>query len=144
MGIEKEVEIWYAMRATYRRELDAIRLLEKEKLGCFRPYEIRNCCQAGKENPCSSSRYTQSGLCPCTSFRGEACQVSGHLSAIHQRPLHRQQNHCSRRANETLIAVAGSYSDHLLYFKPEEVKSEEKAPRCVSRAVNSKGRRVSS
>ena len=34
MEVEKESEIWYAMRATYRRELDAMRLLEKEKLGC--------------------------------------------------------------------------------------------------------------
>ena len=32
MEVEKESEIWYAMRATYRRELDAMRLLEKEKL----------------------------------------------------------------------------------------------------------------
>ncbi len=31
MEVEKESEIWYAMRATYRRELDAMRLLEKEK-----------------------------------------------------------------------------------------------------------------
>lgn len=30
MEQEKETEIWHAMRATYRRELDAIRLLEKE------------------------------------------------------------------------------------------------------------------
>ena len=35
MGIEKEVEIWYAMRATYRREPDAMYLLKKENLGCF-------------------------------------------------------------------------------------------------------------
>ena len=35
MGIEKEVEIWYAMRATYRREPDAMHLLKKENLGCF-------------------------------------------------------------------------------------------------------------
>lgn len=31
--MEKETPIWYAMRATYRREPDAMRLLEKEKLG---------------------------------------------------------------------------------------------------------------
>ena len=37
MGIEKEVEIWYAMRATYRREPDAMHLLKKENLGCFIP-----------------------------------------------------------------------------------------------------------
>ena len=33
MEADKETEIWYAMRATYRREPDAMRLLEKEKMG---------------------------------------------------------------------------------------------------------------
>ncbi len=32
METEKETEVWYAMRATYRREPDAMRLLEKENL----------------------------------------------------------------------------------------------------------------
>ncbi|MDY5237077.1 MAG: transcriptional regulator, partial [Bacteroides helcogenes] len=32
MDREKETEIWYAMRATYRREPDAMRLLEKEQI----------------------------------------------------------------------------------------------------------------
>ena len=41
MEVEKESEIWYAMRATYRRELDAMRLLEKEKLGCFIPMQYK-------------------------------------------------------------------------------------------------------
>ena len=35
MEADKETEIWYAMRATYRREPDAMRLLEKEKMGCL-------------------------------------------------------------------------------------------------------------
>lgn len=41
MGIEKEVEIWYAMRATYRREPDAMHLLKKENLGCFIPMQYK-------------------------------------------------------------------------------------------------------
>ena len=36
---EKESEIWYAMRATYRREPDAMRLLEKENKGSFVPMQ---------------------------------------------------------------------------------------------------------
>ena len=35
MEVEKETAIWFAMRATYRRETDAMRLLAKENLGCF-------------------------------------------------------------------------------------------------------------
>ena len=38
---EKESEIWYAMRATYRREPDAMRLLEMENLGCFVPMQYK-------------------------------------------------------------------------------------------------------
>ena len=41
METEKETEVWYAMRATYRREPDAMRLLEKEKLDCFVPMQYK-------------------------------------------------------------------------------------------------------
>lgn len=55
MGIEKEVEIWYAMRATYRREPDAMHLLKKENLGCFIPMQYKICIKKRKkvrvENP---------------------------------------------------------------------------------------------
>ena len=40
MEVEKETEIWFAMRATYRRETDAMRLLAKENLGCFVPMQF--------------------------------------------------------------------------------------------------------
>lgn len=48
MGIEKETEIWYAMRATYRREPDAMRLLKKENLGCFIPMQYKISIKKGK------------------------------------------------------------------------------------------------
>ena len=35
--MDKETEVWFAMRATYRRELEAMHLLEKANLGCFIP-----------------------------------------------------------------------------------------------------------
>ena len=49
MGIEKEVEIWYAMRATYRREPDAMHLLKKENLGCFIPMQYKICNKKRKK-----------------------------------------------------------------------------------------------
>ena len=49
MGIEKEVEIWYAMRATYRREPDAMYLLKKENLGCFIPMQYKISVKKGKK-----------------------------------------------------------------------------------------------
>ena len=35
--MDKETEVWFAMRATYRRELEAMHLLEKANIGCFIP-----------------------------------------------------------------------------------------------------------
>lgn len=49
MGIEKEAEIWYAMRATYRREPDAMHLLKKENLGCFIPMQYKICIKKRKK-----------------------------------------------------------------------------------------------
>ena len=43
--MDKETEVWFAMRATYRRELEAMHLLEKANIGCFIPmqYKISIC-----------------------------------------------------------------------------------------------------
>lgn len=41
MGTDNEVEVWHAMRATYRRELEAMHLLEKANLGCFIPMQYK-------------------------------------------------------------------------------------------------------
>ena len=49
MEADKEIEIWYAMRATYRREPDAMRLLEKEKMGCFIPMQYKISMKKGKK-----------------------------------------------------------------------------------------------
>ena len=49
MEADKETEIWYAMRATYRREPDAMRLLEKEKMGCFVPMQYKISIKKGKK-----------------------------------------------------------------------------------------------
>ena len=121
MEQEKETEIWHAMRATYRRELDAIRLLEKEKLGCFVPMRYETVVKRGKK------------------IRVQV-PVIRNLVFVHARPsevkrvkslvtyLQYINDRCTGskiivpdEQMKRFIAVAGSYSDHLLYFKPEEV-----------------------
>ena len=121
MEQEKETEIWHAMRATYRRELDAIRLLEKEKLGCFVPMRYETVVKRGKK------------------IRVQV-PVIRNLAFVHARPsevkrvkslvtyLQYINDRCTGskiivpdEQMKRFIAVAGSYSDHLLYFKPEEV-----------------------
>lgn len=39
--MDKETEVWFAMRATYRRELEAMHLLERQILAVSFPCNIR-------------------------------------------------------------------------------------------------------
>ena len=121
MGIEKEAEIWYAMRATYRREPDAMRLLKKENLGCFIPMQYKICIKKGKK---------VRALVP----------VVHNLLFVHARPSDVQrvksqvtylQYITDTRSGQKIIvpdgqmqrfiAVSGTYDDHLLYFQPDEL-----------------------
>ncbi|WP_276920652.1 UpxY family transcription antiterminator [Bacteroides stercorirosoris] len=118
---EKESEIWYAMRATYRREPDAMRLLEKENLGCFVPMQYKISLKKGRK---------VRALVP----------VVHNLLFVHARPsdVKRVKSRVSylqyitdTRSGQKIIipdsemqrfiAVAGTYNDHLLYFQPDEL-----------------------
>ncbi|MBD9094956.1 MAG: UpxY family transcription antiterminator [Bacteroides oleiciplenus] len=121
METEKENAIWYAMRATYRRESDAMRLLEKEKLGCFIPMQYKISVKKGKKIRV---------LVP----------VIHNLVFVHARPSEVKrvksqvtylQYITDTRSGEKIIvpdsqmqrfiAVAGTYNDHLMYFQPDEL-----------------------
>ena len=118
---EKESEIWYAMRATYRREPDAMRLLEKENLDCFVPMQYKISLKKGRKVRV---------LVP----------VVHNLIFVHARPseLKRVKSQVAylqyitdtRSGRKIIIpdgemqrfiAVAGTYNDHLLYFQPDEL-----------------------
>ena len=121
MEADKESEIWYAMRATYRREPDAMHLLEKEKLGCFIPMQYKVSIRKGRK---------VRALVP----------VVHNLLFVHARPsdVKRVKSQVSylqyitdtRSGRKIIIpdsemqrfiAVAGTYNDHLLYFQPDEL-----------------------
>ena len=121
MGIEKEAEIWYAMRATYRREPDAVRLLGKENMDCFVPMQYKVTVKKGKKVRI---------LVP----------VIHNLIFVHARPsaLKRVKSKVTylqyitdTRSGQKIIvpdgqmqrfiAVSGTYDDHLLYFQPDEL-----------------------
>ena len=121
METEKETEVWYAMRATYRREPDAMRLLEKEKLGCFIPMQYRISMKKGRKVRV---------LVP----------VVHNLLFVHARPADVKrvkskvtylQYITDTRSGQKIIipdnemqrfiAVAGTYNDHLMYFQPDEL-----------------------
>lgn len=109
------------MRATYRRELDAMHLLEKEQLGCFVPMQYKFCVKRGKK---------VRALVP----------VVRNLIFVHARPSEVKrvkslvtylQYIVDTRSGQKIIvpdsqmqrfiAVSGTYNDQLLYFRPEEL-----------------------
>ena len=49
MEADKETEVWYAMRATYRREPDAMRLFAKEHIDYFVPMQYKISIKNGKK-----------------------------------------------------------------------------------------------
>lgn len=121
MDTEKDTEIWFAMRATYRREPDAMRLLEKENLGCFVPMQYKISIKKGKK---------VRALVP----------IIHNLIFVHARPSEVKrvksqvtylQYITDTRSGQKIIvpddqmqrfiAVSGTYNDHLLYFQPDEL-----------------------
>ena len=119
--MDKETEVWFAMRATYRRELEAMHLLEKANLGCFIPMHYKISIRRGRK---------VRALVP----------VIRNLVFVHARPSEVQrfksqitylQYITDTRSGQKIIipdhdmqrfiAVAGTYNDHLLYFQPEEL-----------------------
>ena len=119
--MDKETEVWFAMRATYRRELEAMHLLEKANLGCFIPMQYKISIRRGRK---------VRALVP----------VIRNLVFVHARPSEVQrfksqitylQYITDTRSGQKIvipdhdmqrfIAVAGTYNDHLLYFQPEEL-----------------------
>lgn len=118
---EQETVHWYAMRATYRRELEAVRLLEEKSLNCFVPMQYKYHVKKGKRVR-------------------ELVPVVRNLIFVHAAPSVLKQVKASvpylqyitdTRSREKIvvpddqmrrfIAVAGTYSDHLLYFHPDEL-----------------------
>ena len=115
--MDKETEVWFAMRATYRRELEAMHLLEKANIGCFIPMQYKiSICRGRKVR----------ALVP----------VIRNLVFVHARPSEVQrfksqitylQYITDTRSGQKIvipdhdmqrfIAVAGTYNDHLLYFQ---------------------------
>ena len=121
METEKETELWYAMRATYRREPDAVRLLGKENMDCFVPMQYKVTVKKGKKVRI---------LVPVIHnlIFVHACPSA--LKRVKSKVTYLQYITDTRSGEKIIIpdnemrrfiAVAGTYSDQLLYFQPEEV-----------------------
>lgn len=121
MEAEKEVEIWYAMRATYRREPDAVRLLEAENLDCFVPMQYKISIKKGKKVRI---------LVPVIHNLIFVHACPSDLKRVKSKVFYLQYITDTRSGQKIIvpdnqmqrfIAVAGTYNDHLLYFQPEEL-----------------------
>ena len=121
METEKETEVWYAMRATYRREPDAMRLLEKEKLGCFIPMQYKISMKKGKKVRV---------LVPVVHNLLFVHASPADVKRVKSKVTYLQYITDTRSGQKIIIpdsemqrfiAVAGTYNDHLMYFQPDEL-----------------------
>lgn len=121
MEAEKELEIWYAMRATYRRESDAMRLLEKENLGCFVPMQYKVSIKRGKKVRVLAPIIHN--LIFVHASPSEVKRVKSMVAYLQYITDTRsgQKIIVPDHEMQRFIAVAGTYSDHLLYFHPDEL-----------------------
>lgn len=121
MEAEKELEIWYAMRATYRRESDAMQLLKKEKLGCFVPMQYKISIKRGKKvRVLVPIIHNLIFVHACPSEVKRVKSLVAYLQYITD-TRSGQKIIVSDSEMQRFIAVAGTYSDHLLYFQPDEL-----------------------
>ena len=119
MDVSEEKAVWFAMRATYRREMEAKKLLAAESIESFVP--MRYVLAKNKK-------------------KYQLVPVIHNLIFVHARPSHIHQIKkgiqflqymVDKRSGQKIvvpdgqmkrfIAVAGTYHEHLLYFSPEEV-----------------------
>lgn len=121
MGEEKEKEIWFAMRATYRRELDAMHLLEKEQLGCFVPMQYKFCVKKGKK--VRALVPIVRNLIFVHASPSEVKRVKSLVTYLQYITDTRSGQKIIVPDNQMqrFIAVSGTYNDQLLYFQPEEL-----------------------
>ena len=120
MRNSEEKPVWFAMRATYRRELEAKKMLEAESIVTFIPMKIAHAKGNKKKR--------------------ELVPVIHNLIFVQAEPSHIQevkkhipflQYMVDMRSREKIIvpedqmkrfiAVAGTYHEQLLYFMPEEL-----------------------
>lgn len=114
-----ESEIWFAMRATYRRELEIKALLESSNIDTFIPmrYELQT---KGKQK--------RRQLVPVIHNLIFVYAIPSQLQVLKKDIGHLQYMTDSRSGEKIIIpedqmkrfiAVAGTYNESLLYFNPE-------------------------
>ena len=116
-----ETPVWFAMRATYRRESEAVRLLEKASLDTFVPMQYKFTVKKGRK---------VKELVPVVHNLLFVHATPSAVKEVKSQVTYLQYITDRRSGNKIIvpddqmrrfIAVAGTYNDQLLYFRPEEV-----------------------
>ncbi len=118
---QHESETWFAMRATYQRELEAENYLNKHSVKTFIPMHYRMVVR-GKYKRRESVPIIRSLIFVYTT-PSKLQSVKKDIQFLQYMTDTRSHEKITIPDNQMnqFIAVAGTYNDHLLYFAPEEV-----------------------
>lgn len=117
--------VWFAMRATYRRELQAKEILEQENMGVFIPMRYRVVQKGKVKRRILAPVISQLVFVHATPTEVQRVkQKIPFLQYMMERKTGKKIT-VPERQMQQFISVAGSYDDHLLYFKPEEINIEK-------------------
>lgn len=116
-----EGKVWYAMRATYRRELDAKKLLEEQSIQAFVPmrYELR-----------IKGKHKKREIVPVIHNLIFVYAYPSEIQSVKKTIPYLQYMMDFREGNKIIvpeeqmrrfIAVTGTYDEQLMFFKPEEL-----------------------
>ncbi len=116
-----EEVVWYAMRATYRRELQVKQILDKQSVGNFIPmrYEIRTVRHRKIRELVPVVRNLLFVHATASEIK-KAKEKIPYLQYITD-SRDKQKIIVPDSQMRSFIAVSGTYDDQLLYFRPEEV-----------------------
>lgn len=117
--------IWFVLRATYRRELQAKELLEKVGIRVFIPMHYRITVRGKVKRRELVPVIHQLVFAKATPSQIQ--EVKNGVPFLQYMVDKRTRKKITVREEEMqrFIAVAGSYDDHLLYFAPEELNLEK-------------------
>lgn len=116
-----EEAVWYAMRATYRRELLVKQMLDKQSIGNFIPmrYEIKT-IRHRKVRQLVPVIHNLVFVYATASQIKKAKDEMPYLQYIID-SRSKQKMIIPDAQMRSFIAISGTYDDQLLYFSPEEV-----------------------
>ena len=119
--VRATVPQWYAMRATYRRENEAVRLLEAEGMQCFIPLQYQFRVRHGRKvRELVPVVHNLLFVYACSADIQRVKAQMPYLQYITDTRSH-EKIIVPEEQMRRFIAVAGTYSDQLLYFAPGEL-----------------------